>query len=330
MRTPRFCGWATGLAWLIFHTPAVPSGAFCADQQDEFSLQEALAGRESAIPARFTWAFQIDYSVTGRSMKCVLKRAGDMLVLERETTDGAGYDEAVDCIGSEYRFRLIRADSEGPWNIRALALNGDSSEPLPPDIGPFLPAYRYMFLFGEELVSGVALSELVASPKFSYSIEESAAERVRISFTFEEPVEKDTIPEVSAFKTSNDSYFFYNEGEIEFSRINHRWCVSKCDLKAVSRNGEVMRRTATSGVVNGNVGKLEVHDLTPVEAWTTVTTLGFSTAAADREFTLSAYGLPEPPGIGGRTTPLYLLLLAIGLALTTVGLFVRRLRRSSV
>jgi hypothetical protein len=270
---------------------------------------------------------QFEYKTNGKGKVCTFESKS------RKERKENPWDKEVFGTNPRYAFHLRRTTSEGPWAL--LQLVDLQKESLPETWSMY-----YDSIFATEATALVRLeaqpfSDIVRSPtfgiKYCKSLSLEGENLVEVSFTF------DRAPTVRG-----------RPGHVEGTLLldpNRFWCRRLADYTVTFANDPKFQRGTgkfRDEVIGETLGSLPVPQLYRNEQEfyqdaNTKIRLAYrvecdlhvpSPLPKDEEFTLSAFGLPEPPGLEWkRPTPWYLWLAVAGIACLVSGVAVRRFTR---
>lgn len=322
---------------------AVSALLICTTQLQAQASEEQLKQRfRDEAPRRWqeykAWAQGLQGSSIrhGKSFKdrVLIKRNAECLLLiderlESSSADAPPYGE-VYAINPAYSFALKRKGRDDRWVLVGLQLRKDG---IPADIEQVLRPSRESTP-GLIAVYGESLLTLVRQPTFQVfraaPVHREGEELVQIDFDNTHPV------------AIGEGFFPIQSGSIILDPARF-WCVRSYDVRGRHPRQQASRRMdieLRDPAAKYPVPKryVEIRDVTTEGSGRSVaqyvTDIDYSEPSpfpADEEFTLTAFGLPEPPGIEWkRPTPWWLWGTVLAFALLVVaGVFAWLKRRAT-
>jgi len=307
--------------------------AVAGDSEDRRLMTEAPKAMEQY------WAFlknlqgtsQIKMTVDGKvtidSEAKVLQKPDCALFL-RQGHDGPQGDISrrglLWACNRSYAFTLRRAGSDGPWRITSTTLRDEQDPAIHPHQEMAVKSLKWMHV----LAGGAFLSDLLAHPTFrvvrSEEVTEQDAPCLRFHFESVHPLE-------------SKPFFPIQRGSMTLDP-KRSWCVRRGEVECLYAGGssKVTFRTELRDSPSGfpiPVSRTEDgidREGTRTQTSRRIDSFQFEERPSwpdDSEFTLSAFGFPEPPGITlpatRRAVPIWLwvaigggalLVLAVGAA----------------
>lgn len=253
------------------------------------------------------------------------------LCLEQSLLPESPNGELVAC-NNKYAFQLVRKSTNGLWVVQGIEEKREDGDGLYKEVRDQLtPVYWLVRAHSENL------ADLVRQPNFrilsAVAINQYGTDLVQITFdnTHQEPVD-------------GKPYFTIQSGKLVLDPARH-WCLRACELHNKHSNADAKIKIETDlqdGVAGFPIPRhsLEVSDQMRQDGRLVLTSiwdfeLNESTSLpSDDEFTLAAFGLPEPfPGTPPHGHWYLWLALAGGSGLVLAMLFVwlknRALRRAA-
>jgi hypothetical protein len=227
-----------------------------------------------------------------RNDRCVL------IVYERLTKPGETSE--VYGLNSNYAFTLAKAKDSNAWVVTDLELEAKHKIRL---FGQPLPEIHLSYSMYPFSVHGHLLDALLADPLFKIrrvsSVKRNGEDLVRIDFDFPH-----NIKEKKAFVPLQGGSFFLDP--------KRYWCVREDELRMQWANGSpgVVRTVLEVKDVDGlpiikRASSRQTSDRSEIETTWEFNLHEQTKLPSDEEFTLTAFGLPEPGTKGGKP-PLFL------------------------
>jgi hypothetical protein len=262
-----------------------------------------------------------EYKTNGKSklVKATRRKEG----FGRKAVD---IDEEVFAVNPQYAFILHRKSAEAPWALTELA--DLSHDTVPYQIDKFISRYLKYVMMGTRL-DEEALPDVVRSSGFRvdrcHPIQRDGENLVEVAFTYTvEGSQGPTITQTGSLVFDPSRQWRLRSGDVQVRsegvRRTEKIQVTETEPRAsspISRVYEVENEIASQG-------KPPSHQRVRSEA----TLSQPANLPADEEFTLSAFGLPEPPAIR-RHGPWYLWAAMAGLLCLGAGTILRYLKRQS-
>lgn len=292
------------------------------DPTSEF-LQEAQPHWQRYVAFERTLVYSATSSmngvntVAGRKDVTILKRNGECFLFVGESTlvaaDGKTQYSGGEVTGRnpKYSFTLSRKTSEGPWKIIKL-------EKADPPQGTEGEGAGFLMVVDNH---GLSMPSLAKKPGFRVLSCSRAPGEVVIQFEWKPQGKQD----------------YQVEGRIVLDP-DQCWCVRSAETRALSR-GQVINKTSLKHEYEPNQGLplarsryvkrwlLFANNPKPEESETNLTIAQVvpNPLPPITDFTLSAFGLPEPPGVTWeRPTPWYLWAGGIAIICLIVGFLFKR------
>jgi hypothetical protein len=228
-------------------------------------------------------------------------------------------------INDRYAFYLRRKSVTAPWAINYLTLSpqGDDATEIRRQIDRAIWFRQNELLF----VDPENLPEMLAKPYFKLSgirpISEAGQELVEIEFLYPHPPDE-RAPHLNC-------PLIVESGTIVLDPKRY-WCIRSLKINGTYAGGTKYVASFRNTIRDSNPPSLSkkdrVDDSPAVDIKATSVTeidkLAFSPAPPKSDFTLTAFGLPEPVGIVEPRTPLYLWVALVGIVLVICGVAIHR------
>jgi hypothetical protein len=217
---------------------------------------------------------------------------------------------------SRYSFRLGRAQPEADWTVlEAVPAEKDRQDQR---LNTIIVEDVRDFFTSHFSINGVELLDLLKDPTFVFKASENAPGGkpglVRVSFSYGKP---DRQHWEGIMDLDTEHFWCISEYAIKVTNGTDSWNDKVINHYEVDKDGVPLptRRIATSSSWFLNTetiseGKVERHSGIP-----------------EREFTLSAFGLPEPPALENKTSRWYLWIAFSAFGALGAAFLLRKLRR---
>ncbi len=226
-------------------------------------------------------------------------------------------------INDRYAFYLKQKTETSPWTIAHLVLLKEGNEA--PEIRNQLKRMIWMTNNDLLFIESENLPEMVSKPYFKVLaarlVNEDGVDAVEIDFQYPHPRDE-TLP------------YFNNAVRIDSGSIildpNRYWCMRSFKVSGTYANGVKYtdyQRNEIRDTQPPSLSKSEGQESSTVQSSkqeTRIERVEFSRRPPKSDFTLSAFGLPEPIGTVERPTPLYLWVALAGIVLVVSGAAIRR------
>lgn len=258
-----------------------------------------------------------------------INRTSKLLKFSRRDERAGGkeveMDEEVFGVNPLYAFVLRRKTPEAPWVVTALA--DLSYDTVPKQIDKFITIYLTSATPGALLVRE-PLADVVRSPGFHvercHPVRQGGEDLVEVAFRYTKEEKMGPWTQTGTLLFDPNRQWRLRSGDLQYSGQGQRGTVKIRVIETETVASSPLSRVYevdNEFVAQGGGGD---HQTIRMEA----TLSRPKHLPADEEFTLSAFGLPEPPGIR-RPVPWYLWAAVAGLLLLGAGAIFRYLKYRS-